>query len=204
MLAKVTLIGMNEYDSNKLWEHFSMPSGYDEDLVKSVILENCGELPLLHPDLNYLSWRVGVFCKAHKWTFEKWLQLLNAEYDPLVNYDRTEEWTDETEHSESGSSTTAASSETDGTTTHQVSAYNETTFSDATHDIIHDEGSSGSETGTESSGDSKSKHKGTVKGNIGVTTSQAMWLAQADLARFNVYNDIARMFKREFCLGVYV
>ncbi len=204
MLAKVTLIGMNEYDSAKLWEHFFMPSGYDEDLVKSVILENCGELPLLHPDLNYLSCRVGVFCKAHKWTFEKWLELLNAEYDPLVNYDRTEEWTDETEHSESGSSTTSASSDTDGTTTHQVSAYNVTTFSDATKDIIHDEGTSGSETGTESSGDSKSTHKGTIKGNIGVTTSQAMWLAQADLARFNVYNDIARMFKREFCLGVYV
>jgi hypothetical protein len=132
------------------------------------------------------------------------MELLEADYDPLVNYDRKEEWTDETEHSESGSSTTAASSETDGSTLHQVSAYNVTSFSDATNDIIHDEGTSGSETGTESSGDSKSTHKGSVKGNIGVTTSQAMWLAQSDLARFNVYDNIARMFKREFCLGVYV
>lgn len=204
MLAKITLNGINEYNSAKLWEHFSMPSGYDEDLVKSVILENCGELPLLHPDLNYLSWRVGVFCKAHKWTFEKWVELLNAEYDPLVNYDRTEEWTDETEHSESGSSTTAASSETDGTLTHKVSAYNEAGLQNATQDSNHEEGTSGSETGTESSGDSKSTHKGSIKGNIGVTTSQAMWLAQADLARFNVYDNIARLFKREFCIGVYV
>ena len=34
MLAKITLHGLNEYDSAKLWVHFSMPEGYDEDLVK--------------------------------------------------------------------------------------------------------------------------------------------------------------------------
>lgn len=204
MLAKLTLLGLTEYNSEKVWEHFSLPEGVDQEIAKRVILDTCGELPLLHPDLDYINWRVGVFCSQYRWTFEKWKELLDAEYDPLVNYDRTESWTDTEEHADESSTSGHSGVSAETTNTHKVSAYNESTFQNAIEDRTVNT-SSGSTSGTnESSGDSTSTHTGTVKGNIGVTTSQAMWEAQAKLVTFNIYKNIATLFKQEFCLGIYV
>ena len=52
--------------------------------------------------------------------------------------------------------------------------------------------------------DETSKHDGHLYGNIGVTTSQQMLNAELDLrAKVNIYDVIAEMFYREFCVYVY-
>lgn len=216
MLAKITLLGFHEYDADTLWANFSLPEGLDTDLCKSVIIERCGELPLRKPDLNYLSWRIGVFSKHYKWTIEKWIELINAEYDPLINYDRKESWSDTGEiegtsvNEGSTSARSSGGSNGSGTETHKVSGYNESTFQNATQDTTEDSitttntttGTSSNEGSTTSN--SESTHEGRVYGNIGVTTTQKMWLEQAELVQFNIYNRIAEIFTREFCIGVYV
>ena len=52
--------------------------------------------------------------------------------------------------------------------------------------------------------DETSKHDGHLYGNIGVTTSQQMLNAELDLrAKVNIYDVVAEMFYREFCVYVY-
>ena len=41
-------------------------------------------------------------------------------------------------------------------------------------------------------------------GNIGVTTSQQMLQSELDVARWNVYEQIADLFVDEFCIMIYV
>lgn len=52
--------------------------------------------------------------------------------------------------------------------------------------------------------DETSKHDGHLYGNIGVTTSQQMLNAELDLrSNVNIYDVVAEMFYREFCVYVY-
>lgn len=52
--------------------------------------------------------------------------------------------------------------------------------------------------------DEESSHDGHLYGNIGVTTSQQMLQAEIDLrSKVNIYDVIAEMFYKEFCVYVY-
>lgn len=52
--------------------------------------------------------------------------------------------------------------------------------------------------------DEESSHDGHLYGNIGVTTSQQMLQAELDLrSKVNIYDVIAEMFYKEFCVYVY-
>lgn len=46
-------------------------------------------------------------------------------------------------------------------------------------------------------------HKGHIHGNIGVTTSQQMLSSELAIATFNVYDEIAELFLKEFVVSVY-
>lgn len=47
------------------------------------------------------------------------------------------------------------------------------------------------------------KHEGHMFGNIGTMTSQQMGEAEYQIARFNIYEQIADLFIKEFCICVY-
>lgn len=46
-------------------------------------------------------------------------------------------------------------------------------------------------------------HEGRTHGNIGVTTSQQMLQAELDIAKWNLYDEIADLFLSEFCIYIY-
>lgn len=117
------------------------------------------------------------------------------------------------------------------TTTGQITGYNSATFENKDKQVIDndstntgtikntgsvkdsgtvkDESSnsySNSETGSNSENgtDTYSDNiKSRIKGNIGVTTSQQMLQSELDIARFNIYEQIADLFCNEFCIMVY-
>lgn len=51
--------------------------------------------------------------------------------------------------------------------------------------------------------DTDTVHKGRIRGNIGVTTSQMMLQSELDIARFNIVQQITDLFLTEFCLMIY-
>lgn len=104
--SKLTLIGLyNFYESkNKdLFEKLTFPEGIDRDTVISNILLRGGEFEVIYSDPEFIYNSCSVFTIKWKRTFEKWLNALNTEYDPLYNYDRHEEWTDTGTESKNGS-----------------------------------------------------------------------------------------------------
>lgn len=227
--AKITLIGVENYlnPERSVFDSMILPAGIDKDVLIGSIILRCQEFELLYSDPEFLIPAVGVWSRKNYRTFDKWVKALDIEYDPLYNYDRTEEYTDthagssnrEGSFNSSGSgSNTLTNNLTDtnaDTLTHSEKAYNDTNYVGTTQDQSN---GSITRTGTASnalsntnrgsdsdkSNDSYTNvHKARLFGNIGVTTSQQMLQSELDIARWNLYEHIADLFCNEFCIMVY-
>lgn len=238
---RLTLIGLYNYDPT-LFDQMVMPDGVDSDLVKNTILQRSGEFELLYTGLDFMKNMIGFWSNKHLRTFTKWNDALNIKYDPLYNYDRTEEISigRTGSDSRSGSNNMTESdykignttSETDGTTTppettstktSTVAAYDSSTYqpkeqstdsiavntigSDSTDSSgSYDESSTRNESSSHKELADRTEnetHSARIFGNIGVTTSQMMLQSEIDVARFNLYEQIADMFADEFCIMIY-
>lgn len=190
----ITVTGVyNHYPS--LFELMQLPDGVDMETARDNILFQCGELELVYSEPSFLRALIGNWSKrrAYKW---KTLQgTTTLEYNPIENYDRQEEWSDE----ESGTSKADGNTSTSGNSLDKKKGFEG-------GDLVETSGTSDSSTAqTSSTGSSstKSKHSGCVHGNIGVTTSQQMLMSERDVANFSIYDVIAQDFAREFCMYVY-
>ena len=260
--AKMTLIGLENYmqPDDSLFKDLVVPAGIDKDIMINNILMRANEFEVLYSDPDFLKAAITLWGRKWYHTFDKWITALNIQYDPLNNYDRHEEWTDDHTGDYSKKNTGSASGENtrtddltqttdmtrennltethdlattnDVTTTNDVSAFNNASGYDPRDKQIVD--GDGSDTGTitntgtvdddgtvtntgtqkneysdessgTESGDDKSKniHKGHLYGNIGVTTSQQMLESELDIATWNIYEHIADIFLKEFCIMVY-
>lgn len=209
MQSKLTLIGLYNYDNTAL-DLLSFPEGIDKNLAISTILLRCGEFELLYPSLPFVKSLCDVWSKKHYRTFEKWVAALAIEYNPLDNYDRHEKYTD----THSGSDTTSGSSSgstspaaTTRTNTEEVSAFDSSSYQPKSKNTetltINAAGTDSSTTSSTFNHGEKIEHDAHLYGNIGVTTSQEMLKAELDVARFNLYDQIADIFCEDFCLMIY-
>ena len=90
---KITAIGMYHFD-NTLFDRLTFPEGIEKDLALNTILMKSGEFELLYPDATFFKMQIEFWGKKHYATFEKWMKALEAEYNPIYNYDRHEEYSD--------------------------------------------------------------------------------------------------------------
>ena len=91
--AKITLIGMNQYDEN-LFDKMILPEGIDRDLFIDSLILKAGEFEVLYSNPEFFKRAIGAW--SHKWyrTFAEWLRGQQASWNPIENYDRYEETTD--------------------------------------------------------------------------------------------------------------
>ena len=200
--AKITILGLYQYgayDQKDLFQNMKIPAGIDrQDLIDN-ILEQGAAFEILYPDFEYLQFSIGAWSKRWYRTMEKWLEALTVQYDPLNNYDRHEEWTDN--DNVSGKTETSAGVNTTGQDEMSVTAYD----SDQYHskEKTDSSGTSESTGSSETNTDAESKHSGHLWGNIGVTTSQEMLREELDVQKFNLIQQITDLFLTEFCILVY-
>ena len=200
--AKMTILGLyryGEYNQQDLFQNMKIPAGIDrKDLIDN-ILEQGAAFEILYPDFEYLQFSIGAWSKRWYRTMEKWLKALTVQYDPLNNYDRHEEWTDNDKVS--GKTKTAAGVNTTGQDELSVTAYD----SDQYHNKEKTDSSGTSEStgSSETNTDGTSTHSGHLFGNIGVTTSQEMLREELDIQKFNLIQQITDLFLNEFCILVY-
>ena len=113
--AKITLIGIENYlnPEHSVFETMQLPSGIDKDTLIGAIILRCQEFELLYSDPDFLTTAVNVWSRKNYRTFDKWVKALEIEYDPLYNYDRTEEYTDthSGQFGKTGSGTSSGSSD---------------------------------------------------------------------------------------------
>ena len=193
--AKLTLIGLYNYD-NTIFDLLNVPEGLTKDTLVNNILLRSSEFEVLYPDPDFMKSAIGDFSNAWQPTFERWVNALALEYNPLENYDRKEDWTD----TRNGHNSGTTSGRTNSTTTNKVSAY------DAGDDLtVHDQDTLVGADSSSSSGESHegAKHDGRVHGNIGVTTSQQMLQSELDLGYWNIYEKITDLFLTHFVIPIY-
>lgn len=208
--SKVTLIGLESFlnPEHSVFEQAEFPEGINLEALKGAIYLRCQEFELLYSDPDFMIAAVKVWAMKHYWTFDKWVKLLSKEYDPLYNKDYYEVIQDTHEGASSGSGN---NSQTDSYTDSRTNKHSEKAYNTGSgyNEIVKDE-SSGSNGGTTSNTFSNSGNDSYVNGhnyhgygNIGITSAQELFLKEADVARFNLYEQIADLFCNEFCIMVF-
>ena len=167
--SKITLVGIENYlnPDHSVFETMQLPDGIDKETLIGAIILRCQEFELLYSDPDFLTAAVNIWSRKNYRTFEKWVKALDIKYDPLFNYDRTEEYTDthtgdfnrNGTSNDSGNNgntrtdnltmTNNLSDTNDVTTTHSEKAYNDSGYVGTTQDVVdQDESHTGTVTNT--------------------------------------------------------
>ena len=200
--SKITTIGFYNWmqsQNDDLFSKMNLPVGIDKDTLIDNILLRAGEFEVVYANPFFFQNAIGAWSGKHNRTFEKWVNALSLEYNPIENYDRMEEWEDKSNGNSIG--------ETKGTTSlnsineNRVSAFDSDLYQPDSYNSNTSNGNDESNTKTNSI--NNNKHVGRVHGNIGVTTTQQMLESELSLSAWNVYEHITDLFIEEFCIAIY-
>jgi len=226
-MQRLTLIGIYDYNPT-LFDGLTLPDGYDKaTFIDSLLLEH-GEKCVLYSNPEFMKFSIGAWGRKWALELERIYKALSAEYDPIFNYDRYEEYTDnegrkyksevEAGHNATDSPDYNVSRETntDAVTEERISADNSGDYQPEHKTIVNGgkdtTNTSGRTQNLEENSNSKTndeeerelKHKAHLYGNIGVTTSVQMWSEEVRARmQYNLYGAAARLFANELLIGIY-
>lgn len=206
--ATMTLIGLYNYDST-IFDNLTVPASLDKDTLVNNILLRSGDFEVLYPRPDFLKAAVGVWSNKWQATMEKWAEALSIDYEPLQNYDRTENWTDTKTGTSKNVKSGNVKEQSDGgnTTTNEVSAFDGgtayTPHDKETFDTDQSNTTTFNDVQDQLTNNTSDGHTGHVYGNIGVTTSQQMLEAELKIRAWNIYEHITDLFLTEFVLPIY-
>lgn len=151
---------------------------------------------------------IALYGKSHKYEYDKLVDTLSLEYNPIENYSMTEKGTDtrtpNITQTNKGVNTNTVGVDTSITT-------GKTTF-DKSDSFINDTKTTNTGTNTDTqdinttvttAGNEKTVHEFTRSGNIGVTTSQQMIESERQLAMFSVVDLFVKAIANIILIGVY-
>lgn len=222
MRATISILGLYQYKPD-VFELFKLPNGVSLDSVRDNILMELAEVELLYPSGDFMKTAIGIWSSKQLPVWEKLYATTKLEYNPIHNYDRTEEWTEEeTENrnesriqsqESNGESSGIVQNSGEDTVKSDVSAFNESTYTPKelqTTTLGTENTSSGTAKQTTDITDDTDENSsrnntrtGRAFGNIGVTTTQQMIDAERNVVKFNIVDYIVEDFKQRFCLLIY-
>lgn len=195
MRATISILGLYNLNDT-LFDDLTLPDDVDRDILLNNLITELAELELIYSDFNFMKFMIGVWSRKELPTWERIVKASNKVYDPIENYDRIEEWSDNINRNSTSNSRVTGN----GNVQHDVAGFNSTALVNASKDTTT-ENNTGSTTDNSAS---TGLHTGRVHGNIGVTTSQQMLQSELDISpKLNVYDFIINSFKNRFCLQVY-
>lgn len=208
---RINLVGFYNYDGT-LFDHMRAIEGVDKKKLIDAILLTYGEMPVLYSNPYFMKNMIGVWWDKWEESFKRIYEAISAEYNPIHNYDRFEEYSD-TENSKRNTDTKTETSsdtkeDTKEETLNDVSAFNEKTYSPDRRTTAQ-ANATGTAKGTAKGTNVDDMHrdfthKAHLYGNIGVTTSGQMQLETMDIySQNNIYDIIAGIFADEFILKIY-
>lgn len=222
LFATGSTVDLLKWDSTCL-DSMVVPDGIDRKDVINCILEMYGDQTLAHPDPAYMSHYVGTWSKRRLPIWTKLLATTQFEYNPIWNFDRTERYTDSTDHTSTG--TSDLTSTDSGTSTvngkidrseeseQKVSAENVSSYQpdNKTENGIEERSDQTTETTATAKNSGKNVveeqtnlvHEARLTGNIGVTSTQSMIEEERKIVNFSVIEVIAQEYSERFCLGIY-
>ena len=90
-------------NNQHLFDLLVLPPGIDKDDVEDNIMLQGSEFEVVYSEPSLFRSAICVWGRKYYHTFDKWINALNLEYNPLENYDRIEAWGD---HKERGADNT--------------------------------------------------------------------------------------------------
>ena len=155
-MQRMTLIGLYNYEQSfdvDLFKNLALPDGYDKPtFIKSLLLEH-GEKCVLYTDPDFFIQAIGMWSSKYSLELSRIHEALTAEYNPIWNYDRNEEWSDE------GTGKTSSETQGDRTNTSKTENGGRNT-SEQTDEAT-------SNTGRRNVTETDQEHKGESKTNAG-------------------------------------
>lgn len=91
-MGRLTLNGMYEYD-NTIFDGMILPEGYDRDALFMEIMNRSGQLYPYHQQPGVLKSAIRLWFSRNFLNFDRIMEAYSAEYNPIENYDRYENWT---------------------------------------------------------------------------------------------------------------
>ena len=206
----LSILGMyNEYPN--LFNSLVLPEDVNTERIIGLICAESAELEVLYSRPEILQQVIGYWSAARLPAWERMLEALTEEYNPLHNYDRTETETVDEDEDKTTSNTRRHTGEgsRSGTdvTTGQLTGFNSNTFADdrkttGTTSVSEEQEQNTTDNGSESVERGRDR---TLRayGNIGVTTSMQMLLEELKGRKTDIYHIITDEFINRFCLLVY-
>lgn len=190
--------------SAEMFYYFADKYG-DRDLYKFFDSENPTNNTYI---VRQVSTYISLYGKSHKYEYDKLVDTLSLEYNPIENYSMTEKGaytrTPNITQTNKGTNTNTIEVDTAITT-------GKTTF-DKSDSFINDTRSTNKGTNTDTqgidttvttAGSEKTEHEFTRSGNIGVTTAQQMIESERKLAMFSVVDLFVKAVADIILIGVY-
>ena len=201
--ATLSILGLYNYDST-IFDFLVLPEGIEKQTCIDNIISRFAELEILYPNPVIMKNLIGVWSKSCQYEWNKLYNTMMLDYDPITNYDRTENRTLQSSGTGSSKDSGSDSTQTPGNDTEKVNGFNASTAmvnrsrNDNTTNATMNYGKKNDEEFNKEDVESIRAF-----GNIGVTTTQQMMQQERDIAKFNLYDIIAEEFKLRFCILVY-
>lgn len=203
MARKMTmnLLSLYNYDES-LFDNLVLPEGIDKDtLVDNLLLDTVSQ-EVLYADPDIMKQAIGMWSKKELPVWQRLKDTLDIRgtYNPIYNYDRNEEITNDHTSNTTESENHNTNKGTDTTKVSQGSFNsNDLTQVNQQDNIL---GSGNDENGKDTfTGDHT--FNAHLYGNIGVTTTQQMIKEELSIDEINILDYIIDSFKNRFILSVY-
>lgn len=213
MSATLSLLGLTAAAPELLQPPiFNLPEELSHEILDPLLLAETAELEILYPDPDTLGTVIKAWTTARAPAWARMAQALEAEYNPIHNYDRAESWTESktgsgqrsgtNDRSTTGTGSSSGSLVTDRAGYNSQAATNPAQRNTSTG-TDQSSGTQADEWTEDTSSEEAVTRQGNVSGNIGVTTSQQMIQSELELRKTDLYQTIIQEFKTMFCILVY-
>lgn len=200
--ATLSLLGLYQYD-NTIFNELVLPEGMDKQLYINNLLMETAEMEVLFSNPATMRSVIGIWSSAHLDSWAKMWNTTKLEYNPIENYDRQEDWTDNNKTNSKVESKDVGTGKNHSTDISKAAGFdsgNLVTSGQNDNDSNNESTQIGN---SEGNSNEELKHTGRVHGNIGVTTSQQMIEEERRVADWNMYEYLIDKFKQQFLLLVY-
>lgn len=200
--ATLSLLGLYQYD-NTIFNELVLPEGMNKQVYINNLLMETAEMEVLFSNPTTMRSVIGIWSSAHLDSWTKMWNTTKLEYNPIENYDRQEDWTDNNQTNSKVQSVDEGKGKNHSTDISKAAGFdsgNLVTSGQNDNDSTNVSTQTGNSVGESNE---KLKHTGRVHGNIGVTTSQQMIEEERRVADWNMYEYLIDKFKQQFLLLVY-
>lgn len=210
----LTLWAMYQYDTT-LFDRMLIPETLDREALLGYFFMYAGKNESRYGDPEELKNLIEMWSRARFTEWKRICDALRAEYNPIENYDRTEEHketeTEDNTRNSTGNDTTKenTSGTTENSEENKVSAFDSSSYQPKNKVTGSSNSTSeGTSTVNRTLEDRENRevnrtNETRTHGNIGVTTNQQMIQSELELRMYNIYKEIALEFEDEFTVPIY-